>query len=379
MGETANRAGLGMSPDPIDEYGRMLRSADEATQVSVLHKLAAIGGGAAAGAIRRELAWLGPAARKVAGETLAILGDSHLGQCLLGDSLDFIRCAKSVHPEVVYSLEAALGDAERASPSQRAAAAEALGFVHDEAAVEPLARALEDPAHGVRAAAAAALLHNAAPGTGWALVQVVLDGSVPARAAAARLLGQLGERGVRGALIRALGDDSGDVRREAAHALDALGDPQWRAPVLGDADDFDRLGRHPSALALTPLARALGSDAGDVQHRAVDALCRHEVAAVMSQMVEVIERRGWRARIGAAEVLGTLGIGPPRALAFFTTALADRDPDVRVHAAQALGALRDRRALDVLRSTARDGDVRVRAAAVLALQRIGAGSGTKAE
>ena len=240
-------------------------------------------------------------------------------------------------------------------------------------------RALEDPATGVRAAAGAALLHNAVPGTSWALVQVLLDGSAAARASAARLLGQFAEPGTRGVLVRALGDDSGEVRREAASALAALDDRQWQALVRGEADDFERLGRHPSPLALTPLARALGSDTRDVQRRAVEALCAHDTAAVMSLMVEVIERRPWRARIAAAEVLGRIGVGPPRALAVLTTAMADRDADVRVLAAQALGALRDSRATDVLRSAAREDDVRVRAAAALALRRLSAAPDAAAE
>jgi HEAT repeat protein len=367
-----SRSGDSESADPV--FRRTLDRLDSirrTDRMAALRDLATIADRGTVHALLERVTRFGPDERVAAAETLASLDDPDWLERLRGDGLDLVRFAMSRHPLAVISLESVLADCGRSSSVQRSSAAEALGFVHDESVVEPLVRALEDPDGAVRAAVVAALKHNGDPQTVWAVVPVLLDGSSAARQSAAVLLGRLGNRAASGVLIRALGDCNGEVRRLASLALAELGDGQWSAIVRGDEGDIERLGRHPSFVALSPLVRALGNEDDIVRQQAVAALAGRNDPGVMTRMVAVIEHDSWRARIGAAEVLGTLGIGHPVALARLTDGLRHTDPTVRVRASEALGALRDRRALDALRQALSETDLRVRAAAVQAVRRIG--------
>jgi HEAT repeat protein len=162
-------------------------------------------------------------------------------------------------------------------------AAEALGDLGDNRAVEPLATALKnDEFSGVRWKAAEALSKMGSP-------------AVPA-------------------LIGALRHDDDDVRWKAAIALGEIGDPRAIEPLILLLCDEDRFVKSHAALALgaigeqavTPLLRALREGDGNL-------------------------------RWGAAIALGK--IRDPRAIEPLIRALADKYENVRAESAASLAAM----------------------------------------
>jgi HEAT repeat protein len=225
-----------------------------------------------------------------------------------------------------------------ADKNVRVAAVEILGERKDTEAVPALLRCLKDEYWGVRCAAAAAL-------------------------------GLIGERTSVPLLIEALNDPDPDMRVASAEALGLIGDVESIEPlVLAQLDPEARVRqaalrcvlrvdykwqRNPRAYrTLLHVKRALRSDDFSVRNAATELLER----------VFSIRRQSWRGasadgdaerRVQAAEML--------------IVCLWDDDALLRGAAAEALGHLRARRALDILKVKAEDahGWVRDRAAAAL--------------
>ncbi len=210
---------------------------------------------------------------------------------------------------------------ERGSPSERQAAAWALGVARSEAFAAALAkRAREDESAGVRASAS-------------------------------RALGEIGGRAFVSSLFEALRDPSEAVRASAAQALARLGptaeDVTALAAALQSSDRYVSafcawsLGNLGAAAepAVPDLVRALARD--DTNAVVAGALARVGPAAkaAVPELVKALasedDGRRWR----AARTLGRSGRAAEPAVEALTRALGDPTGVVRAPAARALGRI----------------------------------------
>lgn len=198
--------------------------------------------------------------------------------------------------------------------------------------------------------------------------------SADVRCSAAQALGKLGEPRVVERLIRALADGESEVRGAAAQALSSLGEPKWRGIVKGEEEDFARLGGCGDARAAEPLLQALCApkpcvSKSDVRRRAAEALGKLADRRAVDPLTLALGDSHSGVRHAAAQALGELG--DPRALGPLTLMLKDRDSGVRHAAARALGKLGDPRAVEALIRAGSDRDSEVRSAAAEALANLG--------
>ena len=148
----------------------------------------------------------------------------------------------------------ALARMENTLPAARAAAAEALGTLHDRRALEPLLAALHDADATVRLAATRALGKLGDPKAQPALLQLLLVPTEEGRIAAAEALGLLrGDKALK-PLIKLLDDKQSRVRAAAAEALGHIGDARAVEPLRKRLADKDAWTQAAAATAL----RALG-------------------------------------------------------------------------------------------------------------------------
>jgi HEAT repeat protein len=245
-----------------------------------------------------------------------------------------------------------------ADESARQAAAQRLAELGDTAA-GTLADLLRDPQapRPLRAAAAEGLRAIGRPATP-ALLRVLADENPYVRATTAEVLGAIGDRTAVRSLTRILGDREPAVRDKAAWALGLLGDSQ----------------------AATSLADLLRRDASlDVRMTAVTALGHLSCRASVEPLLEGLQGEPARLRATSARALGGMGemlasgvrgeICRSRAGEALMIALKDKDLAVRAAAIDALGALKEQRAVDPLAAFA--DDPQLGPSAVQAIGRIG--------
>lgn len=234
---------------------------------------------------------------------------------------------------------------KQGTPTERGAAATALGTLRDNAAqaVPALTTALTDPDHAVRAAAAQSLASPNFFSVGAAASALLgaLDSKDDAvRAIAADALGKLwlldenAAPAIAGALGKHLGDSNEAVREAAIKALTLMA-----------------VAKKPLAMPLVPaLANAVRQQIPDVHAQAAKALARLD-AAGLGALIVIVEQdvsQGGkpRGRLDAAQALAeTLPTtNPPPAaasslVAACIEALRDPAPEVRSAVAQTLYAL----------------------------------------
>jgi HEAT repeat protein len=205
-----------------------------------------------------------------------------------------------------------------ADPEARRDAVMRLAASGDTAAATLIAPLLNDPTESVRAAAAGALgrLHDVA--SVGALARVAGADKRPfVRKTAASALGEIGDRaGVPALVERVRRERDSEVRAAAVIALGAIGDPSATAALrerLSDGDAF-------------------------VRREAVRALGRVGAAEALPDIVARLrEDREAEVRRRAAEALGALG--DERAREALREAVQDADPYVADAAVAALGVL----------------------------------------
>ncbi len=198
-----------------------------------------------------------------------------------------------------------------------------------------------------------------------------------ARQDAVRALARIGAAAVR-PLIASLKDDSPAVRLYAAQALGLIADARAVTPLIAALNDprpevrvqvAAALGRMKDGRAFQPLAGALLSDReGSVRLQAVKGLGELRDARAVQPLISVLGDDDPDIRAAAVTALGLLGRPAFGALA---AALGDKDARRRQHAAQALGEIRDPRAIAPLIAIMKDADPNVRFRAYQALGRIG--------
>jgi HEAT repeat protein len=194
----------------------------------------------------------------------------------------------------------------------RQAAAESLGRLKAERAVEPLLPLLKDRDKDVRGTTAQAL-------------------------------GHLGDARAIQALVETLADSQTEVRRLAAAALQKL-NPDWASTEA-------------ARQAVPALKAAQQHHEYWVRQAATETLARIQALPVAApEPASVTDTMHFR-RKTAAEMLMEL--------------LGDYDRDLRLAAVEALGRLGDTRAITPLVASLRDDDVWVREAAIQSLNRLG--------
>ncbi|MDH4185428.1 MAG: HEAT repeat domain-containing protein [Nitrospira sp.] len=210
--------------------------------------------------------------------------------------------------------------------------------------------------------------------------------------------------------IAALKDDDWAIREEAATMLGQLRDPRAVAPLVSVLRDGDRAVRDAATGALlaigepavTTLGACLSDPALSVQELASSVLATIADVRVLAPLMTALNSHDWIVRMHAAKALGRIkdpgSVGPlvpllqdkvkavreeaasalaaigEAALSSLITALSHADWLVRLHAVEALGKTRSPEAVDPLLAVLfNDRDRAVREDAVRALGQIGDG------
>ena len=225
----------------------------------------------------------------------------------------------------------------------RQAAAEVLGQIGGEQAVEPLIAALKDADKDVRQGAT-------------------------------RALGRIGRARAVEPLMATLKDKSSNVQKAAQEALVEIGIVQIKVWSSGFTKYEDKRKEWVEMLvnigapAVEPLVAALQGRNWNEREAVQEALVKIGNFAV-EPLVVALKNEDQGVRSGAAEVLGK--IGDARAVEPLVTALKDEDQRVRSRAAEALGEIGDARAMEPLAVVLKDEHQGVRREAVEALGKIG--------
>jgi HEAT repeat protein len=105
------------------------------------------------------------------------------------------------------------------------------------------------------------------------LIEALDDKYWNVKQAAAKALGDLGDKRAIRPLVRALGEDQfAFTRLAAASALSKLGEKKWESIIKGDGEDYKRLGNSGDSRALEPLVKALKDKDHNVRIKAAKAL-----------------------------------------------------------------------------------------------------------
>jgi HEAT repeat protein len=221
-------------------------------------------------------------------------------------------------PRAVGPLVEALRDEDRAVRDAATGALRKIGL----AAVPALLAALKDPNGNVQEIAVALLKELPDPRAVEPLIECLTNRNWIVRMHAAKGLGVVGDARAVEHLIPLLTDDVKAVRVDATDALARIGRPAL-ASLLAAL-------RHEAWILRLHACEALGKIGAE---EAVEPLCR-----------AMLHDRDTAVRQDAAKALG--GIGSPGALAALTVAI--KDLDVRPFAVEALGKLKDPRAVETL-------------------------------
>jgi len=271
------------------------------------------------------------------------------------DALGDIRSEKAIEPLIT----ALATDKES---GVRWGAASALGRIGSEKAIEPLIKALAtDKESGVRWGAASALGRIGSERAIEPLIKVLAtDKESDVRVRAADALGDIRSEKAIELLIKALATDKeSDVRVRAAYALGSVGSEKAIEPLITalatdkESDVRERaayaLGSVGSEKAIEPLIKALATDKRSVvRGRAAYALGRRGSEKAIEPLIKALttdKRSGVRGR--AASALGDTG--SEKAIEPLIKALAiDEKSGVRGSAASALGDTGSEKAIEPL-------------------------------
>ena len=204
----------------------------------------------------------------------------------------------------------------------RKEAADVLGRIGDDRAVEPLIQTLRDEERAVRRSAAEAL-------------------------------GKIGDTRAVEPLIRAIGNWA--IRRNAIKALGKIGDTRAIDPLIEVLEDenvktratvAEALGEIGDARAIIPLIKALGDKLPAVRNCAEKAIEKMSHAQSVNPLIEALGEKNSNVRKEAAKILGK--IGDARAVEPLIERLEDYDRGVRENVIEALGKIGDVRAIEPL-------------------------------
>ena len=287
------------------------------------------------------------------------------------------------------------------TPNKQFTAAKALGEVSDPRVLPAMLVALKNHTPVVRVAALDNLAHLGDPSTYSEVEKLLSDANANVRLAAVEAVTGCG--GVRAvpALVKCLKDTSWEVRQKAADALGLLGERSAVDGLCLLVQDPDRdvresaiaaLGQLGGRAALLPLVPALLDPESVVRNAAAAALQRIDpswqdatvVSDALPKIKAALKHPEYWVRHCATKLLEQLKVEVDVALdsvpsklskkaathpAFPVLAdlLFDRDRDLRLAAAVAMGRLREPQAAPLLTNAVRDSDFSVRQAVLSAL------------
>ncbi len=249
-------------------------------------------------------------------------------------------------------------------------------------AIKPLASALQNGAtYQVRMAAAVALGEIRNDRCVKPLVAGLADTSLNVQRMAAQGLVQIGSAAV-DALMKSLDSPDDSVRRWAAEVLGKIGKKTVATKLVEklplETPEVQKaiiiaLGELASRKATHPLVSILRGDNVDLTRYAAEALGRLGDAEGIESLIECLDSPSIDVRKAATEALVRVG---PESVPALTHALQHNNYVVRRWVAEALGNLKDKRAVKHLIHALHDENVRVRRYAALALGEIGARNAT---
>lgn len=215
------------------------------------------------------------------------------------------------------------------------------------------------------------------------LCAALVDTDRRVRWGAAGLLGNLGGEQAIAALINALEDEDADVRTSAVAALVKIGEEAIQ-PLLAalkeensnthDWNWFDWVAYTLSEIgeaALQPLIAALKDQDNYMRYRAANALGNIGNKQAIDELNTALEDDDPHVRLGAAAALTKLG--DDEAIELLITALKDEDENIRYFAVSNLRGTGDPRATEALITVLEDRDDNVRYVGVLSLGEVGDG------
>jgi HEAT repeat protein len=194
------------------------------------------------------------------------------------------------------------------------------------------------------------------------------------RQATTNALGFIGDRSAVEALCELVGDPDRDVRESVISALGHIADKRAIVPLVPALLDAESTVRSAATATLQKLDRHWEQNEG--------------ISAVVPKIVKALDHQDYWVRYSAGKLLELLKIDPKQlpaepapvepekppekipvhpALNALADLLFDRDRDLRLAAATALGQLREKSAGELLAAAARDSDFAVRQAAQAAL------------
>jgi HEAT repeat protein len=266
-------------------------------------------------------------------------------------------------------LEIALEHLDSPDQGERRFAVEMTGWGGSQAAVEAAIRALGDQDPGVRRAAVGALGRLRDRSAVAALGETLADLDADVRIGAVRALGGIDDEGVLSYLVAALKDPDHRVRETTSHVL-----TEWSSPAVAK--------RLAGVLAVPSLRESAADLLRRIGPTSVELLIdvliqgsaevRHTVGPLLEQIVGIQEFLGRidslepERRLRAIEALGA--IAGPRAVDALLRSLSDPDERIRLRATQLLGDLGDPIAADAVRRLVEDPVPDVAAAARHALE-----------
>ncbi len=289
-----------------------------------------------------------------------------------------------------------------ANPQWRCKAVENLSVSNHPGDTERIFASLNDESPQVRCAAVRALGRVKRPDSEKRLIRALQDKSFQVREAAARALGRVGILGSAVPLVACLRDPDAAVRIAAAATLRAIG---WKPATREELAWFEiALGNTPSSVSTGPLSaelpvidpnqdtsffRRLAAETLKEQNdpariklllatlRGKDLLARisaiHDLgqihdAYITDELLKLFRDRDPNVRLTAAQVLGVRDDSPP---AHFVGLLQDPNVEVRLAAIEFLGRIRHQQIAEVLSPLVADSNLLVRQATASALGLIG--------
>lgn len=236
--------------------------------------------------------------------------------------------------------------------SRRANVAHTLGRLRARAAIPGLLALLSDESAEGRKAAATAFSHLQSTQAVMPLLRLLMDDDPDVRGSAAQALGsQLDERAIDPLNTVFLEDPDENVRKAAQKSLRQLGYRPDETRIKVDEGWRTRI-----AELLSETTQAKEKAKPDTF-----GIPRVELLIATLESTDIhVQRRAVRelVKLGDKAVIPLIG------------ALVSRNPNVRAHAAWALGEMGDKRALDALEAALKDDDENVRYASSQAIQKI---------
>ncbi len=214
------------------------------------------------------------------------------------------------------------------------AVAKVLAAIGNTGAVGPLLENISNEDEDVRRSAIEALGDSGDRQAVPHIIKALSDSSTAVREAAIRALGRLKDRQAAGPLVRMLGCIWGEDRLAAASSLAELGERKWLRLIKGDDDDFKRLRESGDADSVEAPIAGLEDRDGFVRRCAAEALGDLGLKMAVEPLVKTLGDGVPQVRRAAVEALGK--IGDPNAIVELVKKLADGDSGVSYAAADAL-------------------------------------------